>query len=397
MAFQNKYILLPILSAMAACLIASGNTALCQEKTVPKKIEVKEEKAKQPVKSEDQILRERMQALENESKGLAEIADKLKKGETVKKDEIKKVWTPSAVFLMKDKDPVKELDVIEGSKNIAEKMLNEKNLEEKELQYRKSQIEEGQSLRLIDIEDPSDYGIFRRLKELSKDEEEIEKLRAEYEKACEANRFTNAADLSKSLDQIDDSVLKSDLNVDRKNSPWIHERLTPNDDDLVKGTELPAVEKKKDPAVEIEEPSKVDPDELKVGMGVDLYALGEAFYRSRDYKNALRAFKKVDHATHAQGDRILYMIGRSQERLGDIAAAKNKTAEAEVSYRTARTSYAEVGKNYPESFWAKRTDFSIASVAWKMELGPILGAPSEAYSAIRSQKLAKNAKKSGDN
>lgn len=286
------------------------------------------------VSSAVKALEARLQALEDEEAALSAINDKLNNGEEVTADDLKESWLPPAVYLvdLNEDDPNQELTG-EAAGNVRE-ILSDKEDELEQLYALKTEMEGGrdeappvlESIAVLGLENPEDV--------LAEEEKELEAMRAQLQRLRFHDRFQRSADLAEAID--DDQTLLQDVALSADN--------------------------RKDPILRQDE-NETETDESPKNIAVNLLKLGQSCYEAGRYEKALEVFTNIDHAAHVEGDRVLYMMGRCSEKIGDLKAARDH--------------YREVGKVYPESFWANEAKFAITMVDWKEEVGEMNGLPPE--------------------
>ncbi|MHC4942924.1 MAG: tetratricopeptide repeat protein [Planctomycetota bacterium] len=286
-------------------------------------------------------LQERLLALEQEEQELKELAARLKDGYPVDVAELWKSWLPPAVYLTMLSESSDSSELTGAAAEITRDLLDEKDAELDQLLRLKSEVEGGGEVSLEGLAEAETMGMDGRANALLKQEEELEKLRRHLEGIHFQERFQRSADLDEEL----------------------------GDDDQVR---LPAMDREgKATAASGDEENADDPSREETAensMPNNLLKVAETCYRLRRYQRAWDVFEKIDTASHEDGDRILYMIGRCREHLEDLKGAKE--------------AYQHLKKVYPGSFWSKQADFAIATVNWKMNLGPIKGPPEEVYRVL---------------
>lgn len=324
-----------ILRAAAAAWIAIGAGYAQEEKTDAKREDGKI--ASDPARAS---LEERLRALEKEESAMAEIASRLESGQEVDLRELSRSWVPPAVYRASLPEPLGGGEITDAAFKEAAKMLESKEAEMKSLEAIRVQVQTGEAVAAEDMEGLGSLGLEGREKELAEHLAEVEALREQLEELRFQERFLRAADLTATLEG--EGAVPETIETRETAAP-----------------------------PEAEEPHGSETDRTpvrKARIVTSLLALAETCYRAGEYQKAWDALEAVDRAAHAQGDRILYLVGRCREKLGDLEGA--------------RASYTELAKAYPESFWAKATSFALAMVDWKEELGPVLGAPPEVYKVI---------------
>lgn len=270
-------------------------------------------------------LQERLKALEAEEENLKSLSEQLAAGRDVRSADLFKHWLPPALYISDESVVDDPLGIAGAAAEITQDLLDEKDVELERLRRLKSSVEGGERVALDQIESADTMGIPGREKMLSDHVADLAELRERLEAIRFQERFNRSADLST--------------------------KMAGKDSGLV----IPAETGGSDAA-------KTEEDE-EPKVAINLMTLAETCYRSGQIQKALDVFEKIDSADHDQGDRILYMIGRCKERLGDLVGA--------------RRSFNEFLRLYPESFWAPQAKFALSMVDWKQELGAIEGAPEE--------------------
>jgi tetratricopeptide (TPR) repeat protein len=306
-----------------------------------------------PTSSAKAALEARLQALEEEERALEEMVARAQEGKTIDAITLFSLWLPPAVYLVDLPGAEERPTVTEAAAEITTDLLKNKESEMRKLEALKSKLERGEGIEIAEVVDLSVLGKAGREQELQKSEAEVEALRSRLSELQFQSRFQRAADLDVALEDQEDSVPWPDRILDPADFPTVQELQDkePLSDGVVPNQEVEA------------EPIPDDTDgELK--MAVDLTALADTCYRASLYEKALQVYEKIDIASQGQGDRILYMIGRCKERLGLLEEAL--------------TSYEQLEKVFPDSYWAKESLFAKSMVTWKIQLGAVQGTPPEA-------------------
>jgi TolA-binding protein len=282
-------------------------------------------------------LQARLLALEQEEEHLQALATRLKNGESVEMAELWRCWLPPAVYLTLLSEASEDKEITDAAAEITMDLLDEKDAELDQLLRLRSEVEGGGQVSIQHLKETETMGMEGRENTLSKHEEELEKLRRQLEGINFQDRFQRSADLDTEIGGQDQHRLPALDREDAAMEEEIHETASR--------------EEGRDSA-----------------MPNNLLKVAETCYRMGRFQRAWDVFEKIDSASHADGDRILYMIGRCRERLDDLEGAKE--------------SYRHLKKVYPGSFWAKQAEFAITTVDWKMTLGPIKGPPEEVYRVL---------------
>lgn len=289
-------------------------------------------------------LEERLRALEDEDKVLERMASKVESGEQVKVADLLSTWLPPAVYLIDNKLPFENLEMTQAAAEITTGLLLSKESEGTRLLELKKKIERGETFDLAELDHAASLGLDNRKNLLQEYEAEVEALRAKLETLHFQERFINAAKVKKKAG-------------DAPRPP-------------------PAVIEEEEPVVEIASVDENEgaPEPAGTPIAVDLMALGKTYFRAGKYQKAQEVYARIDIATHPQGDRILFMIGRCRESQGDLEQALKN--------------YQQVTKEFPGSFWAKQAKFAMEIVEWKQELGSIEGVPSEVRDLLGRSRVA---------
>ncbi|MFH2002732.1 MAG: tetratricopeptide repeat protein [Planctomycetota bacterium] len=309
-----------------------------------------------PKKSSSAILalEARLKALEKEEEALSALSGKLAEGQVPTTAELWESWLPPAIYLvdLSNSDSKKELTGAAAG-NVRE-ILETKDVELEQLYALKTEMEGGNREDTPVLEELDVLGIESPDKVLEKEMKELDAMRSQLQRLRFQDRFQRSADLGEAME--DDQALLQQVSLSDPE------------------TRQPVPE-----GVRVEEESEGDPRRITV----NLLKLAETCYKAGRFEKALQVFSDIDSATHNEGDRILYMMGRCSENTGDLNAA--------------RKYYQEVGKVYPNSFWAKEAKFAITLVGWKEEIGEVRGLPPEVMRVLGYGKAQDNTNGTGRN
>ena len=262
-------------------------------------------------------------------------------------------------------------------------LIDEKNDEMDRLELVKQRIEHGGEISLSEVDAPESWGLRGRLEELARDEAELDALRKRLEETRQKQRYKKALRTEGDREETLEDTSEDPLGIGAGKDESSH-----NGDGSAEGSVGPEASSPVDLGG-VEAGAEAASD-VKRGLplGVDVVGLADAYFRKGDYTRALEAYRLVDHPAK-DGDRILFMIARCRERLGDACRGRGDETAAAARYAAAEGDYREVAKVYPGTFWADETAFALSVLSWKTDLGPIQGSPREAVSILETRRLAR--------
>ena len=298
-------------------------------------------------------LAERLRALEQENRRLMEAGARLAAGRPVESSEVLRDRLPPLPLQTGPGEAGDVTVITEAAAGVVEEMLGKNRIETEKLLGLRRQLERGDAVTLPDVENPEAVGLAARKRVLQAAKVELAAFRARLEALEEEARFREAA-------RIDS---KKPVGPQTGTEPGTGSLST-----AAGGMDDPSALAAGD------EGKKEDPDSTAAatpGMELvaDRTALAFSYYRTGRYEDALTVFRSIDPASRPEGPWILYMIGRTLERLGRLDAAEQ--------------AYAQVAAQFPDSPWVKESEFARKVTAWKKEMGAIQGVPPEAARFLR--------------
>jgi len=307
---------------------------------------------------------ERLRALEAENRRLMEAAARLAAGRPVEPSEVLKDRLPPLPLPAGAGGPGGPEAITEAAAEVVQGMLGENRTETEKLLQVRRRLERGEAVSLPDVEDPGAVGLAARRRVLQAAEEELAGLRARLAALEEEARFRNAARAAREGGGGEASEEGPVAGAEAGGGKT--------------GTGTSPAAEAGTAAGEGEAAAGAAPE---TGLVADRTALALSYYRAGRYEEALAAFRSIDPAARPEGAWVLYMIGRTLERLGRLDEADG--------------AYGQVGLQFPKSAWVKEAEFARKVVAWKKEMGAIEGVPAEAARFLRPGSGAEEGDRSG--